>query len=667
MAQRVVRIGGEVSVNTTGASSQLTPRIATLKDGGWVVTWQDGEYNILQQAFGSDGSRQGAETIVAAATMDRWPSRPDITALSDGGWVVTWEKLDPDASGDIAQQAYNADGTLRGGEITVNTIVAGDQRSPHVTGLSTGGWVVTWEGKNAVVPWDIYQQAFNADGSKQGDQVRVNTRTEGIQSEGALASLSDGGWIVAWADFDSNGFFKIVAQAYDADGSRDGGEIHVKTNNRLGSEAHPNVAGLTDGGWVVSWQGGLGGTQIFQQAYNADGSRRGSETLVNPNWEVDPEANSDITPLSNGGWVVTWQGDDGLWTSGVFQQAYHADGTKAGPLTRMNAEIAGHQNNPGVAALSDGSWIAVWEGDGNTISQQHFGLESYVNAAPTGVKVAGQTTFSVLENTYSHVFGTLSTEDANADDTFTYQIVDSAGNPDFLSALFIEEKSFGSGVWTLRLSGWKVLDYEAYPGGVMPARIKVTDADGASHIQDITINILDDPTDTIVDDGGSEIPDDWDSEIPDDFGGDVFTPQSLFLVGTAGRNRLIGGQGNDLINGKAGKDVLTGGRGKDIFIFDTKIKKGQYDQITDFNVKDDTIAISLFSVKSLKLHGIKKGKLAKKFFAFGTQKDKDDQVFYNKKSGFVSIDADGNGPKKGIEIVKLKPGLKLTANDFLFF
>ena len=47
-----------------------------------------------------------------------------LTALVNGGWVVTWAagSLRTAPSYGIYQQAYNADGTARGGEVRVNTL-----------------------------------------------------------------------------------------------------------------------------------------------------------------------------------------------------------------------------------------------------------------------------------------------------------------------------------------------------------------------------------------------------------------------------------------------------------------------------------------------------------------------------------------------------------------
>jgi serralysin len=164
------------------------------------------------------------------------------------------------------------------------------------------------------------------------------------------------------------------------------------------------------------------------------------------------------------------------------------------------------------------------------------------------------------------------------------------------------------------------------------------------------------------------------------------------IYGGKGNDKIKGLGGDDLINGGAGKDILTGGAGKDTFVFDTPVKKGQFDQITDFKSSDDTIQISLSALKAFKvkvakeevfdsLEGTKagkkkglysldkvfeKGKLEKKFFTTGKAKDSYDFVTYDKKTGFVYLDLDGSGGGKGFAIAKLKPGTSLSADDFLF-
>ncbi|WP_162820763.1 cadherin domain-containing protein [Microvirga calopogonii] len=140
------------------------------------------------------------------------------------------------------------------------------------------------------------------------------------------------------------------------------------------------------------------------------------------------------------------------------------------------------------------------------------------------------------------------------------------------------------------------------------------------------------------------------------------------LVGLACKDQLSGNGGNDRLSGGLGNDTLTGGAGQDIFVFDAKLaktntlnKKQNLDKILDFVVADDTIhlAKSVFS-KIAKKGVLKKGE----FFSGSAAHDRDDHVIYNKKTGALFYDADGNGAKEAIQVATLSKNLKLTNLDF---
>ncbi|MGO4526828.1 cadherin domain-containing protein [Microvirga sp. 2MCAF35] len=143
------------------------------------------------------------------------------------------------------------------------------------------------------------------------------------------------------------------------------------------------------------------------------------------------------------------------------------------------------------------------------------------------------------------------------------------------------------------------------------------------------------------------------------------------LYGLAGNDQLVGEAGDDTLYGGLGKDSLKGDAGKDVFVFDAKLsktnalnKKQNLDRISDFVVADDTIHLA----KSVFSRITKKGVLKKGEFYVGTKAhDRDDHVIYNKKTGALSYDADGNGAKEAIQFAALPKNLKMTNADFLVF
>jgi VCBS repeat-containing protein len=137
------------------------------------------------------------------------------------------------------------------------------------------------------------------------------------------------------------------------------------------------------------------------------------------------------------------------------------------------------------------------------------------------------------------------------------------------------------------------------------------------------------------------------------------------LTGDGGANLLNGGGGNDLLSGRKGDDTLTGGKGDDRFVFDTKPKAGQVDVITDFKHGHDMIALDDRIVRAIGA-ALDEGEFYAKKHATEAH-DADDRLIYDKKTGNLYYDADGNadGGKDAILFATLVNEPALDTGDFV--
>jgi Ca2+-binding RTX toxin-like protein len=144
-----------------------------------------------------------------------------------------------------------------------------------------------------------------------------------------------------------------------------------------------------------------------------------------------------------------------------------------------------------------------------------------------------------------------------------------------------------------------------------------------------------------------------------------------WLWGSTGNDKLFGDDGRDIINGGHGNDKLLGGKGRDAFVFDSKLgtaktdRKVNFDRITDFNVKNDSVWLDNAIFKKLGSGSLANQKLLKKaYFALDHADDANDYIIYKKKSGILAYDSDGSGSKAEVEFAQLSRGLKMTYRDF---
>ncbi|MBC7985355.1 MAG: hypothetical protein H7X93_01595, partial [Sphingomonadaceae bacterium] len=383
-------LSNETRVNTATTLDQADSAVTGLLNGGFVVVWasngQDGSsHGVYGQRYNAAGAAVGGEFPINSTTAGS-QAIPSVSALDDGGFVVTWRGSDADGFG-VFGQRYAANGAAAGGEFAVNQTTSQAQDGASVTGLVGGGFVVVWEsfGQDGSDE-GIYARAYGANGAPLGNEFRINQTTVSAQAYPTVAATADGGFAVSWASFHQDGSFtyNIYARTYDANLAASA-EFPVNTTT-AGAQTIPAAAGLLGGGFVIAWYstGQDGGTiGVYAQRYGANGAPVGGEFLVNETSAGD-QLYPSVTALANGGFAISWQsnGQDGAG-AGTYARAFTGDGL-GGDEILVNQTTAGEQatsdfSHQSIAGLIDGSLVVTWEGNGpgdaDGIFQRRFDVE----------------------------------------------------------------------------------------------------------------------------------------------------------------------------------------------------------------------------------------------------------------------------------------------------
>jgi hypothetical protein len=175
-------LGSEFVVNaTTSNASSVESSVTVLANGNFAVAWAQhdpvlwGTHRI--QVFDPSGAAVGSE-IVVPHNLSGVQVGPKLVGLSDGGFAIAWTANyapQSDGSGSaVLVQVFDAASQPAGGPMRVNTQQNGDQLDPSLTAIADGGFVVTWTDLNGA----------GADDDQVKAQVFMPERPVAITSDG---------------------------------------------------------------------------------------------------------------------------------------------------------------------------------------------------------------------------------------------------------------------------------------------------------------------------------------------------------------------------------------------------------------------------------------------------------------------------------------------------
>ena len=402
----------------------------------------------------------------------------------------------------------------------MNTATVNGQSQPDITGLANGGFVATWASFDPAQP-GIIAQIYDAAGTKIGGEIVVPETTAPGEFAPAITSLPDGGYVISWQSYDgqNQNLTGILAQRFDASGNKVGVQMNVDSQPG-GSQGLPSISAGEDGSVVVVWESYLQdgfGMGIFGQRFAPDGTKLGGEFPINTITQYD-ESMPSVAMLSGGGFIVTWMsGNQGPSDTDISARLYDVDGNPVGPEFLINADDSLYQRYATVTATIDGGFVATW----SAYEDNGFG--------PQNERVYAQR--------YNHL-------GQPAGDTFLVQDqTRSASRPNVTSLpngdlIFSWEQSLDGKIEAVTRRFELPNVTEAVPFG--------SSVNGSAR-DDIII--------------GAEFNQNLDGGAGNDaiIGSDMME----FIHGGEGDDWIHGGDGTDVLSGDGGNDVIHGGKGDD--------------------------------------------------------------------------------------------------------
>ena len=359
---------GEYSLTRGLLGDQTHPAISLAADGGYVV-WQDASVDGAGLGIGARALNNSLSPVLAhtfrvneSAAGDQ--ENPQVRMLSEGGAIFVWQG-GAQGDQDIFARIIGADGVFPGGEFQVNSTTTGNQTEPRLSLLQDGNLVVVWtsEGQDGSMK-GVYGQRLSAAGVKLGGEFPVNVATQFNQRSATVAGLADGDFVVAWVGEQQRyvNSVDLFARRYQADGTPRTGEVLVNNNTNIC--ANPVIASAANGDFVIAWsslavESRRDNWDVLLAAYNGEGAPYGNPIRVN---EFTPGPQFAPAVAIEGSTVlVTWTSDyQDASREGVFGRFVSAQGVAAGPEFRVNTLELNRQIYPTVAADGAGRFLTAW-------------------------------------------------------------------------------------------------------------------------------------------------------------------------------------------------------------------------------------------------------------------------------------------------------------------
>jgi hypothetical protein len=311
--------------------NQENPRAAALIGGGAVFVWQGGKLGAQQiyaRFLGPAGTFLTSDIRVSKFTKNN-QINPAVATLGDGTVVVVWSSTgqDGDMQGVFAQ-LFSATGAKLGTEFQVNQWTARNQRSPAVSALANGNFVVTWvsEMERAFTSVDIYARIFNASGAPFTAEFPVNPAPTNLCANPTVAGSSSG-FAIAWTQKDA-----VPLGA----GSRSGTPVNDGSTTRS----------------TNSWD-------IFGRCFDVNGN--GTPDTVRLNTYTFGDQYVPELAALGGTYLAVWTslGQDGSW-EGVFGQAFDGNQNFIGSELPVNVTTVSRQMQPAVTSNGSDRFLVVW-------------------------------------------------------------------------------------------------------------------------------------------------------------------------------------------------------------------------------------------------------------------------------------------------------------------
>jgi VCBS repeat protein len=374
-------VGSEFTIHADAEDSDSV-ELATLSNGNFVAVFRDDEDviaiegQIRYQVFQPDGTPVSASIRIQGGNETL---QPDVAALRGGGFVFAYREDDDFSNNDELVIAVRGNDGRGVGVASLD--IEGSNNVPRLVALSDGGFVVTWE---PFFSDELRAQRFDAVLNPVGDRFVVRADVPfapGPEVEGAL--LQDGRIAFAIAD-DTTGDRDVITSIWGAtidvaaldgvlwrhvDGTVVTRDIELATaaatweidgTGDFDADGDTDILWHHEDGLVVTWE--LQDGQ-FVQTHSLPSASTAWDIAATG--DFDGDGDDDIVWRHEEGAVVTWEMEDG-----EFVQSHSIESASGLWSIRGTGDFDGDGDDDIVWHHRDGA-VVTWEMQDGALADVH--------------------------------------------------------------------------------------------------------------------------------------------------------------------------------------------------------------------------------------------------------------------------------------------------------
>ena len=347
------------------------PTMCRLTDDRIVLAYDDGAGTGKVRLYDKKGVAL-AEAVDVSAEQVGFQSRLACRAGADGAFTVAFNTYLAGGTSDVYVQRFGGEGQPLGATFKAN------QATDDVQYMTAGGLVYLADGALGTAWHDCpggtdtclaKARLFDESNAPRTSEFSLG-EGDVLGFFGVLGSLPDGNWYSVWLKYLNSTDRDVLFRSFDAQGKPFAGAIERSAGYNAGNnERHGRAVPLSEGGFALVWdvEDGAGHSDVAMQTFFGSGQAGGDPVTVNQHLD-GLHYNAATARTSSGNAVIAWTSFGQAEDEDVYARLLSGNGEFVSDEFRVNETAADGQYGPQLDYLSDGVFVAVWSGWGGVAS-----------------------------------------------------------------------------------------------------------------------------------------------------------------------------------------------------------------------------------------------------------------------------------------------------------